>query len=107
MHAKYYTVFHPGPLAGIAVSILAKMAEVLQSNAIPWANCVGIIVDNTSVITGRSSSIRTKVQQQNLNIYFMGCPCHIVHNMSMQASSQFTGVSYNTVTILLKNNHTK
>ena len=82
-------LFHSGPQAGTAATIFAKMDEVLQSNAIPWAKCVGISVDN--------NSIHTRVQQQNLNAYFMGCPCHIVHNMSMKASKQFTKVSYHTV----------
>ena len=90
-------LFHSGPQAGTAATIFAKMDEVLQSNAIPWAKYVGISVDNTSVNLGRSNSIRTRVQQQNPNAYFMGFPCNIVHNMSMKASKQFTKVSYHTV----------
>ena len=89
MHAIY-----PGPQCGTAQSIFAKMDYVLQSNQIPWANCVGTGVDNTSVNLGRSNSIMTRVLQQNPATYFMGCPCHIVHNMAMKASGSVTQVSY-------------
>ena len=83
---------NPGRQAGTAESIFTRMDEVLQSNAVPWDNCVGVSVDNTSVNMGKCNSIRTRVQQHNPNAYFMGCPCHVVHNMSMKASSQFTKV---------------
>jgi len=35
----------------------------------------------------------TRVQQKNLAIYFMGCPCHIVHNCAQKAAEKFAGVS--------------
>ena len=84
---------YPGPQSGTAASIFAKMDDVLQSNNIPWDNCVGIGVDNTSVNLGRSNSILTRVQQKNPATYFMGCPCHIVHNMATKASGSVTRVS--------------
>ncbi len=69
------------------------MNEVLESNGIPWTNCVGVSVDNTSVNLGRNNSIMTRVIRKNPATYFMGCPCHIVHNMAMKASGCFTKVS--------------
>ena len=84
---------HAGPRSGTAESIFAKMNDVFQRKDIPWANCVGIGVDNTSVNLGKSNSIMTRVLQQNPAAYFMGCPCHIVHNMAMKASGCFTVVS--------------
>ncbi len=85
---------YPGLQSGTAASIFTKMDDVLQSNHIPWANCVGAGVDNTSVNLGRSNSIRTRVLQQNPSTYFMGCPCHIVHNTALKASRSFTQVFY-------------
>ena len=83
---------HAGPHSATAESIFTKMNEVLQSNGIPWANCVGAGVDNTSVNLGRNNSIRTRVLQQNPSTYFMGCPCHIVHNIALKASGSFCQV---------------
>ena len=61
------------------------MNRALKSNDIPWSNCVGVSVDNTSVNLGKKNSIMTRAVQQNPCTYFMGCPCHIVHNVSMKA----------------------
>ena len=65
------------------------MDQVLQANGIPWSNCVGTSVDNTSVNMGVRNSIRSRALAQNSAIYFMGCPCHIVHNTCMKASEEF------------------
>lgn len=69
------------------------MNEVLQTNEISWANCVGVSVDNTSVNLGKRNSNYTRVMEQNPAVYFMGCPCHIVHNTCMKAAEIFTQVS--------------
>lgn len=83
-----------------AESIFTKMNHVMQSNHIPWANCVGAAVDNTSVNLGRRNSIMTRVLQQNPATYFMGCPCHIVHNTALKASESFTQVSCAPIYVL-------
>lgn len=72
--------------AGTAESIFSKMDETLKSNDIPWHNCVGLGVDNTSVNLGKRNSIMTRVLAQNPAVFFMGRPCHIVHNMALKAS---------------------
>lgn len=82
-----------GTNCGTAESIFTKMDEVFLTNGIPWSNCVGVGVDSTSVNLGKSNSIKTRVLQKNPQAYFMGCPCHIVHNMAMKASGVFTEVS--------------
>ena len=93
IHNYYNILTLAGPHSGTAESIFTKMNSVLQSNHIPWANCVGVGVDNTSLNLGRSNSIMTRVLQQNPATYFMSCPCHIAHNMAMKASGSFTVVS--------------
>ena len=85
---------HAGPRSGTAESIFAKMNDVFQRKDIPWANCVGIGVDNTSVNLGKSNSIMTRVlQTESSCILSWVAPCHIVHNMAMKASGCFTVVS--------------
>jgi hypothetical protein len=78
-----------------AESIFSKMDEVLKSSVIPWGNCIGLSVDNTSVNLGRRNSISTRVLKENPSVYIMGCPCHIVHNTCIKAADEFTQV-YNT-----------
>ena len=85
-------MFHSGTNAATAASIFEKMDEVLRENEIPWANCVGASVDNASVNLGKRNSIFTRAMEQNPAIYFMGCPCHIIHNTCMKAAENFTQV---------------
>ena len=68
---------------GTASAIFQKIDSNLN---IPWENCVGFGVDNTSVNIGRHHSIKTQVQQRLESCYFMGCPCHLVHNIASHAS---------------------
>ena len=70
-------------------SIFTKMDETLQNNDVSWENCVGVGVDNKSVNLGRRNSIMTRVLQNNPAAFFMSCPCHIVHNLSLKASQKF------------------
>lgn len=81
-----------GKAAASAESIFSKMDEALQSNGVSWQNCVGVGVDNTSVNLGKRNSIMTRVVQKNPAAFFMGCPCHIVHNMALKASEKFAQV---------------
>ena len=76
-----------------AAAIFAKMDEVLQDNEVKWRNCIGVSVDNTSVNLGKRNSILTRVKEKNPAIYFMGCPCHILHNTCMKAEEKFNQVS--------------
>ena len=75
-----------GRNCGTADAIFTKINAVLQSFHIPWSNCIGFGVDNTSVNVGIRNSIMTRVKQQNDCCYFMGCPCHLVHNVAGHAS---------------------
>ena len=65
----------------------------MTENEIPWINCVGFGVDNASVNIGRHNSIKTRVLEKNLQVYFMGCPCHIFHNTACSASARFNAVT--------------
>jgi len=58
----------------------------------PWALCTAMEVGNTSVNVGVRDSIKTRVLNQNLAIYFNSCPCHIVHNVAQKAGESFMEV---------------
>ena len=72
-----------------AEEIFAKINDTLVRYNIDWNLCVAFGVDNTSVNLGRRNSIKTRVHQQNGSVYFVGCPCHMVHNTASKASEAF------------------
>ena len=78
-----------GTASATSARIFAAMENVLESRLIPWTNCVGLSVDNTSVNMGKHNSIMTWVTQRNPAVYMMGCPCHILHNTAQKASHSF------------------
>lgn len=82
-----------GRECGTSLAIFSKIDSVLESFDIPWSNCVGFGVDNTSVNLGLHHSLMTHVQQKNGVCYFMGCPCHLVHNIVSRASDALHQVS--------------
>ena len=55
---------------------------MLQDHNIPWSNCIAASVDNTFVNIGKHNSILTRVKSKSFAVYFLGCPCHIVHNIN-------------------------
>ena len=77
-----------------AQGIFAKMEEAMTTYNIPWKNCVGLSVDNTSVNMGCRNSIKTHVLDKNPAIYIMGCPCHIVHKTAGKAADAFEEVKF-------------
>ena len=74
-----------GRNCGMASAIFAKVDSVLSTLNIPWQHCVGFGVDNASVNIGWHHSIKTEVQARNPACYFMGCPCHLLHNIASHA----------------------
>ena len=73
----------------------SRIVESIQLNEgdpttreIPWANCVGAGVDNTALSVDESY-----LKHWEPAAYFMGCPCHIVHNIALIVSGSFTSLS--------------
>ena len=78
-----------GVNAATSAEIFSKISDVLRTCNVLWNNCVGFSVDNASVNLGKHNSIKSRVLQVNPNVYFLGCPCHISHNIGNAASSAF------------------
>ena len=76
-----------------AYSIFEKIDETLQTNNIPWDNCTAFGVDNTNTNIGERNSIKSRVTAINPSIYFVGCPCHIIHNAAQKAGDAFCELS--------------
>ena len=82
-----------GSMAGTAEGIYNAMDCALSSRDIPWQQCIGLGMDNTSVNTGRHNSIKSRALQMEGSVYIMGCPCHIIHNTAQKASQAFREVT--------------
>lgn len=78
-------------MGSTAEAIYTKINEALMKFGVDWNKCVAFGIDNTSVNIGKRNSIKTRVQQQNPAIYFMGCPCHMVHNTATKGAEAFQG----------------
>ena len=59
---------------GTVTAIFSKIDSILDNYSIPWVNCVGFGVDNTSVNIGIHHSIMTLVKEKNSSCYFMVVP---------------------------------
>lgn len=75
-----------------AEGIFSRMQEALSKYDIPWLNCVGIGLDNTSVNMGCTNSIKTRIVAVNPAVTVVGCPCHIVHNIAGKAGEAYEKV---------------
>ena len=82
-----------GEDCGLASTIFNEIDSKMTENAVSWSNCVGFSVDNTSVNMRAHNSILSRVLTKNPSCYFMGCPCHIVHNTAHKGAEAFTSVT--------------
>ena len=78
---------------GLASTIFNKINSKMMELTVPWSNCVGFSVDNTSMNIGTHNSILSRVLTKNPSCYFMGCPCHIIHNTAHKGGEAFATVT--------------
>ena len=69
--------------------IYSKVNEKVKENVIPWENCTAFGVDNTNSNIGAKNSVKSRLTQVNPAVYFVGCPCHIIHNTAQKATEAF------------------
>ena len=83
-----------GTGSATAQMMFEAMDGAVQSRKIPWINCIGLSVDNTSVKMGKHNIIQTWVIQKNPAVYMMGCPCYmyILYNTAQKGSQAFRDV---------------
>ena len=82
-----------GVTASTAATIFDQINATLQQYEIPWDNCTAFGVDNTNTNIGAKNSIKSRVTAINPSIYFVGCPCHIIHNAAQKAADAYGGMS--------------
>ena len=81
-----------GVTASTAASIFDKINATLPYD-ISWNNCTAFGVDNTNTNIGAKNSIKSRVTEINPSVYFVGCPCHMIHNAAQKAAEAFGDVS--------------
>ena len=82
-----------GEDCGLASTIFNNIDSKMTEHAVPWSNCVGFSVDNTSMSMGTHNSIISRVLTKNPSCYFMGCLCHIIHNTAHKGAEAFAIVT--------------
>ena len=71
------------------VKFTLKLILKMMEYEIPWDNCTAFGVDNINSNIGAKNSMKSRVTQVNPAIYFVGCPCHIIHNAAQKATDAF------------------
>ena len=72
--------------------IFGAIQHTVDRYEIPWDNCIAFGVDTNSNI-GAKNSIKSRVTAVNPSVYFVGCPCHIIHNAAQKATEAFGEIS--------------
>lgn len=62
-----------------AEEIFTAIKEHFKSNKIPFQNIIGLASDNAAVMSGNITGVKTKFQNENKDIFFLGCTCHSLH----------------------------
>ena len=80
-----------GQTSGTAATMFKKIDHVMTKLQLPWSNCVGFSLDNTSEnLKVFATLLRPELFLKNENCYFMGCLCHAIHNTAHKGSVGFT-----------------
>ena len=75
------------------LSLRRYLQHTLDRYEIPWDNCIAFGVDNTKSNIGAKNSIKSRVTAVNPSVYFVSCPCHIIHNAAQKATEAFGEIS--------------
>ena len=82
---------------GLRETIFSKNESVIDYLELPWENCVGFSLDNTSANSanmGIQNFIKSQIIAINEACYIIGCPCHIIHDTAHQGSTAFTSATH-------------
>ncbi len=66
----FLSYYFLGKESATASVILNKMDSVLQESSIPWINCAGMSVDNTSVNLGKNYSIYSSYREEFCHFFY-------------------------------------
>lgn len=70
-------------------NIFKLLDAELQSNNIPWTNCLSLGCDNANVMTGMKKGVFAFVKKEHKSVALSGCVCHLIHIAAEKAASCF------------------
>ena len=73
-----------GSDASTAAAMFESVDNQLTNHEITCDYCLAIRLDNTNANVGEHNSIKSRAREKNEGIIIAGCPCHILHNASIQ-----------------------
>lgn len=74
--------------ASTGENIFKLLDAELQKRKIPWSNCICFAADNANVMQGLGKGVAGYIGRQNPGIYFLGCPCHLMHIAAERAAKE-------------------
>ena len=83
-----------GQSSGTTETIFSKTEPIIDYLEVPWENCVGFSLDNTSANMGIRNSVKSWIIAKNETWYIIGCPYHIIHNTAHPGSTAFTSAAH-------------
>ena len=79
--------------ASKAETLFKVVQTKMEEDHIAWSQAVSLSVDNTNSMIGAYNSFASRCKSQNVDIYVLGCPCHLAHIAASNANDAFVEIS--------------
>lgn len=63
-----------------------------KADSVPWENCLSMSSDGAKAMVGEFNSVLSRVKQQQENVWFLHCTCHVAHLAASHACSELPDV---------------
>ena len=60
-------------------NIYNTLNSELEKHGLAWRNCLALGADNAPVMSGNNTGLFGCIKEEQPNLYFAGCPCHLMH----------------------------
>lgn len=67
-------------------NIFNMISNELLQLGIPWANVIGFVSDNASVMMGSKKGVISFIRRKQPDIIAIGCPCHLINLAALKAA---------------------
>lgn len=66
--------------------------KAFEEDKIPWENCLSMSSDGARAMVGEFNSVLSRVKQQQGDVWFLHCTCHVAHLTASHATDQLPDV---------------
>ena len=60
-------------------NIYNTLNSELEKHGLAWRNCLALGADIAPVMSGNNTGLFGCIKEEQPNLYFAGCPCHLMH----------------------------